>query len=317
MLVDTSIGGGHMVFLIVFLTSASVMLFVLGLSMKSGREITMERIEQHSSTIETQSSVKAELNLPFRERVLMPALRKLADYGMHLVPGRALQDIDTKLESAGRPWHLGGVEFVGLRVASIAVSVVLAFLAAGIIANPVYKIFTMAVFILTGFFAPGILLQQAVDRRHAAIRKVLPDTLDLLTVSVEAGLGLDAAIQRVVEKMDNPLSHELDHALQEMQLGKLRVDALRSMAQRVGVSELSAFVAALAQAEQLGVSISGVLENQSRSLRNTRGQWVRELAAKMPIKMLVPLVFFIFPTIFVVLLAPGIIQIAKAFGIMK
>jgi tight adherence protein C len=293
------------------------MMLVFGLSMKSSREITMERVEQHSSTVNSQSTVEAELSLPFSERIVMPWLRKLADYGMHLVPGRALQDIDAKLESAGRPWHLGGLEFVGLRVLSIGISVVLAVLAAGIISNIIYKIIAVAAILMIGFFLPSVLLQQAVDSRHSTIRKVLPDTLDLLTVSVEAGLGLDAAIQRVVEKMDNPLSHEMDHALQEMQLGKLRVDALRSMAQRAGVSELSAFVAALAQAEQLGVSISGVLENQSNSLRNARGQWIRELASKMPVKMLVPLVFFIFPAIFVVLLAPGIIQIAKALGIMR
>lgn len=306
-----------MFLLIVLLTSVSVGMFVYGLGMKSSREITMEQVERHSSTVNTQSTVEAELSLPFRERVILPGLRKLADYGTHLVPSHAVQDIDAKLVSAGRPWHLGAMEFVGLRVLSIGVSVILAFLAAGIIGNPVYKLLTMVVLVLLGFLAPGFLLNQAIYTRHSSIRKILPDTLDLLTVSVEAGLGLDAAMQRVVEKMDNPLSHELDNALQEMQIGKLRVDALRAMAQRAGVVELSAFVAALVQAEQLGVSISGVLENQSTSLRNSRSQWIRELGAKMPVKMLVPLVLFIFPSIFVVLLAPGIIQISKALGIMK
>ena len=161
------------------------------------------------------------------------------------------------------------------------------------------------------------MLQRTVSERQAGIRRVLPDTLDLLTVSVEAGLGLDGAMQKVVEKLRSPLSDEMVRALQEMRIGKLRVEALRNMAKRARVQELTTFVAAICQADQLGVSIAHVLKVQSDTLRTVRSQKAREAASKLPVKMLFPLVFCIFPALFVIILAPGVINIARAFGIGK
>ncbi|MCL6630717.1 MAG: type II secretion system F family protein, partial [Armatimonadetes bacterium] len=142
----------------------------------------------------------------------------------------------------------------------------------------------------------------------------LADTLDLLTVSVEAGLGLDGAMQKVVEKLKNPLSEELGRALREMQIGKLRAEALKDMASRVRVQELSSFVASICQAEQLGVSIARVLRVQGDTIRSQRSQRARETAAKLPVKMLFPLVFCIFPAIFVVIAGSGAISIWRAFS---
>lgn len=133
-------------------------------------------------------------------------------------------------------------------------------------------------------------------------------------MSVEAGLGLDGAMQRAVEKMKGPLPSEMERALREMQIGKLRAEALRDMAQRVKVAELSSFVAAVCQAEQLGVSIAKVLRVQGETLRTQRSQRTREAAAKLPVKLLFPLIFFIFPALFVVVLAPGVIRTVKALG---
>src|SRR5439155_22304528 len=140
----------------------------------------------------------------------------------------------------------------------------------------------------------------------------LPDILDLLIVSVEAGLGFDDAIDKVVEKMKGPFPDELRRVLQEMQLGKKRVEALRDMAARIEVSEVSTFVAAIYQADQLGVSMARVLHVQAETMRVARSQRIREMAAKLPVKMLFPLVFFIFPAIFVIIIGPGVISIMKA-----
>jgi tight adherence protein C len=137
--------------------------------------------------------------------------------------------------------------------------------------------------------------------------------LDLLIVSVEAGLGFDGAMARVVEKMKGPFPQELCRVLQEMQVGKARIPALKDMATRVQVSEVSTFVAAIYQADQLGVSMAKVLHVQADTMRVARSQRIREMAAKLPVKMLFPLVFFIFPAIFVIIIGPGVISIMRQF----
>ncbi len=164
-----------------------------------------------------------------------------------------------------------------------------------------------------GYLGPELFLRRAVEKRQRLIRRQLPDALDLLTVSVEAGLGFDAALAKVVEKMKGPLPEEFSRTLQEVRLGKPRRDALRDFGKRVGVEEVSTFVAALVQADQLGVSIGKVLRLQSEQARQKRRQKAEEQAMKAPIKMLFPLVFFIFPALFVVLLGPAVIQIFQTF----
>jgi tight adherence protein C len=144
------------------------------------------------------------------------------------------------------------------------------------------------------------------------IRRSLADCLDLLVVCTEAGLGFDGALAKVVDRMSGPLSDEFRKVLQDMSVGRTRVEALRAMAARVGLPELISFVAAIHQADLLGVSIAHVLRVQADSLRTQRNLRARETAAKLPVKLLFPLVFFIFPAIFVVVLSPGAIQIIRA-----
>jgi len=308
-----------MLALIAACTFGTVSLLIVGLTMRSEREIMQERMRMHSqSGGATVSSVELDLEAAFRERVVLPFLRWLADIGMRFTPGGAVQAIEEKLETAGRPWNLGGREFMGLRVLSIALSVLLGVASAKIIdASPFLRVVLLIIIIFIGAILPDYLLQRAVNQRQLRIRRALADTLDLLSVSVEAGLGLDGAMQIVVEKLKGPLSDEMERALQEMQIGKLRAEALKDMAKRVKVPELSSFVAAICQADQLGVSIAKVLRVQGETLRSQRSQKARETAAKLPIKMLFPLVIFIFPAIFVVIAGPGAIQIARALGIIK
>ena len=302
-----------MIFIISLCAAGTVLLFLLGMTMKSEHAVIQGRIIKHSQPVSMPIAGDSDMSLPLRDRVILPALRALASVIIRLTPSGAVQTAESALDAAGRPWRLGGIEFIGLKVLCAGVFFLIALAAANSL--PLGPLVQLALFILlvaVGLLLPDAALSNAISQRQSAIRRALPDTLDLLLVSVEAGLGLDGAIQKVVEKFDNPLSRELSLALQEMQFGKRRAEALRDMADRSRVAELSAFVAAIIQAEQLGGGIAKVLRVQSETLRTQRSIRAREAASKLPVKMLVPLVFFIFPSLFVVLLAPGVVRIARA-----
>lgn len=162
-----------------------------------------------------------------------------------------------------------------------------------------------------GFFLPDLLLLNAGQKRQTLIRRALPDALDMLTVCVEAGLGFDAALAQVARNTRGPLAQECARVLQEMQIGKSRNQALRSLTERTTVAELRAFVSALAQAGELGVPIASVLREQAREMRVRRRQRAEEQAQKVPVKILFPLIACLFPAMFVVIIGPGVISIAR------
>lgn len=166
---------------------------------------------------------------------------------------------------------------------------------------------------MIGYFVPDMILDMKKRKVKEDIEKSLPEVLDLLTVCVEAGLGFDGALAKVVEKTKGVLSKEFSGVLNEVRMGKPRKEALRNMADRLSVDELSNFVGSLIMAEQLGISIGNVLRLQSREIRAKRRQKVEEMAMKAPVKMLIPIILFIFPAIFIVLLAPAVFHIMKAF----
>jgi tight adherence protein C len=162
-----------------------------------------------------------------------------------------------------------------------------------------------------GFYLPELLLRRTIDRRQKEIRKSMPDAMDLLTICVEAGLGFDAAMSKVFEKWDNELGRAFGRVIREIQLGKLRREALRDMADRLGLPEMTSFVAAVIQSEQLGVSMAHVLRIQSDQMRIKRRQHAEEEAHKAPIKMLIPMALLIFPSICIVLMMPAVIIILQ------
>jgi tight adherence protein C len=162
-----------------------------------------------------------------------------------------------------------------------------------------------------GFYFPQLWLNEQIKKRQLEIRKAMPDALDLLTICVEAGLGFDAAMSNVAQKWENELSLAFARAIREVQLGKVRREALKSMADRIDLAEMSSFVAAIIQSEQLGVSMAKVLRIQAEQMRMRRRQYAEELAHQAPVKMLLPMVGFIFPSIFIVLMTPAILQIMK------
>jgi tight adherence protein C len=164
---------------------------------------------------------------------------------------------------------------------------------------------------LLGFFLPVLLLRAMIDRRKEAIIKKLPDALDLMTICVDAGLTFNAAMQKVDEKWDDPLAEEFGRVIYEMQLGKSRRQALRDMTDRMDVPDVTSFIAAILQADQLGVGIGKVLRIQAEQMRIRRRQRAEEKAQQAPVKMLFPMVFLIFPSIFIVLLGPALFQVLR------
>jgi tight adherence protein C len=164
-----------------------------------------------------------------------------------------------------------------------------------------------------GYMAPDVVLTRAVDARQGAMRKALPDTMDLLTISVEAGLGFDAALSQVVHNVPGPLSEELSRMLQEVQLGVSRAEAFRHLGKRSNIDEMNAFVLAMVQADVFGVSISKVLRAQAKELRTKRRQYAERIAMQIPVKILFPMIFCVMPALFVVVVGPGAIRIAQNF----
>jgi tight adherence protein C len=213
---------------------------------------------------------------------------------------------------AGNPGDLRLSDWIGVKIlVGIAtggiIFIIFGLLAGGLLAG----LFLGLVGVGIGYLLPEFWLGGRIKARQKLILKMIPDTLDLLTISVRAGLGFDAALAKVVEKLPGPLSDEFRRALAEVRVGKTRRDALRDMVPRTNVQPLSNFIGAIIQAEQLGVSISKVLQVQSEQLRIERRQRAEEQAARAPIKMLFPLVGCIFPSLFIVILGPAIISIVK------
>jgi tight adherence protein C len=257
-----------------------------------------------------------EMSQPFQDRVIVPMLRKLGDISTKFTPQHVLETTTKKIELAGNPGNLGAASLLSLRFVGAAVLGGLMFLIfLGSNTWPVGReILATLAFSVLGFFFPQLWLQSKIDRRQKGIRKALPDALDLLTICVEAGLGFDAAMSKVGEKWDNDLSLSFARGIREIQLGKLRREALRDMADRIGLPEMTSFVAAVIQSESLGVSMARVLRIQADQMRLKRRQRAEEEAQKAPIKMLLPMGLFIFPSIMIVLLTPALMRITSAFG---
>jgi tight adherence protein C len=253
-----------------------------------------------------------ELQLSFRERVLMPLVRGISGLVLRSTPASTLEGYRRKLVLAGSPLEVR--DFLGAK-GLLALGLGGGYLLlSGLVRIGPSPIAIALLLAVLGFYLPNIVLQRRIGRRQKAIQRALPDTLDLLTICVEAGLGFDAAIQRVAEKRDDELSREFGRVLAEMRVGRARRDALRSMAERTDVPDVNTFISAIVQSEQLGVSISKVLLTQADQMRVRRRQRAEEAAHKAPIKMLFPMAFLIFPALFVVLLGPTLPRIAQTFG---
>lgn len=267
------------------------------------REALQYRLKQISAVkIRAHKDEEDELNRPFAERVFRPMLANVAGITMRLTPASSRKKLEQALQAAGNPWDLKTQEYQAMQYGIAAFCALAGWLIWG-------KLLMGILFAVMVYFATWTFLSVKAKNRKAAIMKELPEILDLLTVSVEAGLGFDAALVKVIDKSAGVLPQELRLVLQEVQMGKARREALRDMAERLSVEDVQLFASAMNQADMLGISIGNVLRTQSNQARVRRRQRVEEQAMKAPVKMLFPLIFCIFPSIFIVLLGPAAIQI--------
>lgn len=266
-------------------------------------------------SMQARTLEELELQQPFFERSIRPLAMKLSGVGQRFTSSKKQGRTDQRLAMAGNPADLRTVDFLGLKVVVAGIVGVVMVLVIGLVAGDfAFGILVGIVGSVIGFFGPDFWLSRRIKKRQKKILMAIPDALDLLTISVKAGLGFDAALGKVVEKTKSPVADEFLRALAEIRVGKARREALRDIVTRTQVPALTNFIGAIIQAEQLGVSISKVLQVQSEQLRIERRQRAEEQAAKAPIKMLFPLVGCIFPSMFIVILGPAIILIAGNMG---
>ncbi len=285
-----------------------------GLRAQRQRDTTAEDRLYNIATPVTLEEV--ELSQPFSERVMRPAMSNLLQFLGRLTPQRNLQDLQHRLEVAGRPYGWTVLSFLGLRLLSallLAALILILTLFAKELAMG-RRILLSAAFGALGYFLPVVWLNWYTRRRQSALSRALPDGLDMLNICVGAGLAFDAALSRVGEQWHTPLSEEFNRVVAEIRLGKTRRQALLDLSRRTQVTEIENFVATIVQADQLGVSIAKVLRTQAEQMRIFRRQRAEEQARQATIKLLFPLVFMIFPSMLAVLLGPAIPQIMEAFG---
>lgn len=297
-----------LVFIAVFMLVYS--LAVVGVEARYSVKARLGSLGSNHSTQYTDP----ELSKPFKTRVLIPLKKSIIKTLSSVTPKETTQRFQTKITAAGSPYGFGAGEWSSIRTLFLIILPVISTIIFIITGQPLNKLALLcAVLIIIALIGPDMILKSCTDKRQKEMIRSMPDILDLLTVSVEAGLGFDAALAKVSEKSQGILADEFTRLLQEIKIGKPRRDALRQMSSRINLDEISAFTAAIIQAEQLGVSIGNVLRIQSEQLRQKRKQRAQEKAMKAPVKMLIPMVFFIFPTIFTVVLGPVVIRVFETF----
>jgi tight adherence protein C len=259
--------------------------------------------------------LRREIEKPFYERVLIPLGDRMVSLGRTLVRADTATKLQYRLDIAGNPpsWDVNRI--LGIKALSLLVLGVLTFLY--VIAAfdlPLIRVFVItAIAGAIGFVLPNVLLFNAGQKREEQMQRALPDALDLMTISVEAGLGFDAALQRVARETTGPLAAEFARLTQEMQLGSGRTEAMRNMADRSTLKDLKSFALAMVQADSFGIPIGRVLRVQAQEMRVRRRQLAEEKAQRVPVKILFPLVFFILPSLFIVVLGPVVIELAEFF----
>ncbi len=270
------------------------------------------RLDEFNQRGETIDLEKIELSLPFTERIIYPMARKLGEVAIRFTPQNALQSVARKLELAGSPAKLDPTMFLSLQFIMGAAfgGILLLVFSLGKSGMPLsQRILFIVGGAVMGFYFPQLWLTSKIGKRQKEVRRAMPDALDLLTICVEAGLGFEAAMSKVSEKWESELSRSFSRVLQEIQLGKVRREALRDMADRLGLPEMTSFVAAVIQSEQLGVSMAKVLRIQSDQMRIKRRQHAEEEAHKAPVKMLIPMALLIFPALMITLMTPAALRL--------
>lgn len=290
----------------------AVSLVIVGMRNRQLETPLEERLYEYISRGEEITLEEIELSQPITERILVPIIHKIGELTEKFTPQKAIEQVEIQLELAGNPPGIDPTIFWASRfIAAIGIGGLLLFVFSMGSMDWSWgrKLLMTGIFSIIGYFMPQLLLQSKINTRQEMIRKSMPDALDLLTICVQAGLGFDAAMSRVAEKWEDALADEFSRCLREIRLGNVRRVALRNMADRIGITEMSSFVAAIIQSEQLGVSMSKVLGIQSEQMRTRRRQIAEEKAQQAPVKMLFPMALLIFPSIMIILLGPAGLQL--------
>jgi tight adherence protein C len=297
----------YTVLLMVFLSAYLLLYFGLGAAFKSKYTVAirLNRIEKDNAREKDN-----ELNQPLLIRIIHPILDGVSRTILKITPKELVSSFEKRVVMAGTPFNISVKDWINIQVVTILcfplVTVAIGYYI-GMEARNI--VFIIMIEIGIGLILPSLLLSKQISDRQRKILNSLPDVLDLLTVSVEAGLGFDGALSKVVDKMPGALADEFGNVLQEIKVGKPKREALKDMSDRVCLPDLSTFIGSVIQADQLGVSIGNVLRIQSEQMRQRRRQRAQEKAMKAPVKMLIPMILFIFPTIFSVLLGPVAIRV--------
>jgi tight adherence protein C len=295
--------------LVAMLTAGAVMAIWAALApAKSGKAVT-SRLQGYVNRADAIDI--SDLGQPLSERAISPILHRLLAFFGRLLPQNDLAGLAAQLSKAGDPGGLSVLDFVGVRVLSAVMAGVAAYMLLGRNEGMMINLRNIAIALLVGFMLPKLWLNQTIKKRRKEIARALPDALDMLTIGVEAGLAFESALLRVGDQWNNALSQEFRRVVSEMRVGVPRNEALRHMTERTGVEELSTFVAVLIQSNMLGVSISQVLHVQADQMRLKRQQHAEEEAHAATVKIVVVLVFFLLPSLFIVILGPAAPRIAN------
>lgn len=304
-----------------------VILFVLGVALvllaillvgSALSTSTQGGVTRSLAVLEAMTNAPKELNRelekPFAERILAPLQARAVGIGRRISGADTAERIRRKLDLAGNP-----VGWTVDRVLSGKVIGAVAGLVGGLafqlmLHSPTMKIIVVAGAVVAGFFAPNLYLYQKAHERAERLQRDLPDAIDLLTISVESGLGFDAAVQQVARNTEGPLAEEFSRVLREMQIGQGRADALRALGERTNVGDVRTFVGAMVQADSFGIPVAQVLRVQSAEMRVKRRQRAEEKAQQVPVKITIPLIFCILPTLFIAVMGPAVLSIMDSFS---
>ena len=255
-----------------------------------------------------------ELDKSFGDRVLEPLQKRATAVGRRISGADTAERIRRKLDLAGNPggWTVDRV--LSGKVLGAVLGLVFGLAFQLMLGSTTTKLIVVVGATIVGFFAPNLYLYQLAHERAERLQRDLPDAIDLLTISVESGLGFDAAVQQVARNTDGPLAEEFSRVLREMQIGQGRGDALRALGERTNVGDVRTFVGAMVQADAFGIPIAQVLRVQSAEMRVKRRQRAEEKAQQVPVKITIPLIFCILPTLFIAVMGPAVISIMDSFS---
>lgn len=296
------------------LVVVSVSVTVLAAVLWAGNGVV--KSQQASGTRLASLSTRDDvLEQDFSQRAVAPMLTGIGRFATRFTPTGWVSRAQKKLIWAGWAERMDGNTWAAIRIISLVAGIVAAFFVVPLMTSSLLRFAVGGLLVFLGFFGPEASLNRAVDDRRKKMERQLPDIIDLLVISVEAGLGFESAMGRVVQNVPGELSQEFQRTLQETRVGVSRHEALRGMAERTDVDDLNSFILALIQADQFGVSIARMLRVQADEMRVRRRQRIQERAFAAPVKMIFPMMFCIFPSIFIVILGPAAMNISDGLGI--